>query len=373
LTNIEQDRITLSTIAIGSDADLKLMQMLAQRGKGKYYYTEQAAQIPEITTRETRVVSGSSTVESIFQPQVASASPLLESVVASSLPSLDGYVVTTPRTGAQVALQSDRRDPILVHWNYGLGRVVAWTSDLSSQWAKDWLSWPGLDQFWSQVVDWGLRSPNDPDLQASYSVNGNLVDFKVDVVNDLGVFQDGLDMRARVPTADGKTTEVRLSQTRPGRYETQFSIQKAGAYPIDIVQYSGSQVTRTESTGVVLSYPSEYRDFGVNGPNLAAVAAVTGGRVLHSPAESYDREGLDFQGQDAIPLWPWLLLLAALLFPVDVAIRRLRVDPIDLVGRGWTGGLGGISKAASWIRERQLALGERVRRRIGLAHVVNRG
>ncbi|MGH2459802.1 MAG: VWA domain-containing protein [Chloroflexota bacterium] len=373
LANIEQDKITLSTIAIGSDADLKLMQMLAQRGKGKYYYTDQAAQIPEITTRETRVVSGSSTVDSAFQPQVASDSPLLESVVASSLPRLSGYVVTTPRTGAQVALQSDRRDPILVHWNYGLGRVVAWTSDLTDKWARDWLTWPGLGQFWSQVVDWGLRSPNDPDLQASYSVTGNLVDFRVDVVNDLGVFQDGLDMRARVPTADGRTTEVPLIQTRPGRYETQFSIQKAGAYPIDIVQYTGGKVSRTESTGVVVSYPSEYRDFGVDGPNLAAVAAVTGGRVLHSPAESYDRAGLDFQGQDAIPLWPWLLLLATVLFPIDVAIRRLRVDPVDLAGRGWSGGVGGINRAGAWIRGRRRALGEGVRRRVRPAPAIDRG
>ncbi len=364
LAKIEQDRITLSTIAIGSDADLKLMQTLAQRGKGKYYYTDQAAQIPEITTRETRVVSGSSTVDSVFQPQVASDSPLLESVVASKLPTLSGYVVTTPKTGAQVALQSDRRDPILVHWNYGLGRVVAWTSDLTYNWAGDWLSWPGDSQFWSQVVDWGLRSPNNPDLQASYSVNGNLVNFRVDVVNDLGVFQDGLDLRARVPTADGRTTEVRLTQTRPGRYETQFSIKTPGAYPIDVVQYDGGKVTQSESTGVVVSYPSEYQNFGVNGPNLAAIAAVTGGRVLHSPAESFDRDGLDFQGQDAIPLWPWLLLLAAVLFPIDVAIRRLRVDPIDLIGRGWTGGRGRMRRAAGWVEGRRSALGDQLRRRI---------
>lgn len=367
LANIEQDRITLSTIAIGSDADLKLMQMLAQRGKGKYYYTDQAAKIPEITTRETRIVSGSSKVDSVFQPQVASSSPLLESVVASNLPSLGGYVVTTPRPGAQVALQSDRRDPVLVHWNYGLGRVVAWTSDLTSQWATSWLSWPQFGQFWSQVVDWSLRSPNDPDIQTSYTVNGNLVDFKVDVVNDLGVFQDGLDLRARVPAGNGKTTEVRLAQTRPGRYETQFSIQKQGAYPVDVVQYSGNQVTRSESTGVVVSYPSEYRDFGINGSNLASIAAMTGGRILHSPAESYDRTGLDFEGQDAIQLWPWLLLLAVLLFPIDVAIRRLRVDPIDAVSRGLGGGRGGIRRTASWVQERRRGVGQRVRRSLGFA------
>src|SRR6185312_17560385 len=104
------------------------------------------------------VKSGSAKVDETFQPTIVSPSPLLAGYSDASLPSLNGYVVATPKSNATVALQSNRRDPILVHWNYGLGRVVAWTSDLSSQWAKDWLSWPGLDQFWSQVVDWGLRS-----------------------------------------------------------------------------------------------------------------------------------------------------------------------------------------------------------------------
>ena len=369
LANIENDRITLSTIAIGSDADTKLMQMLAQRGKGKYYYTDQAAKIPEITTRETRIVSGSSTVEASFQPKVASPSPLLESMVASNLPNLAGYVVTTARNNAQVALQSDRRDPILVHWNYGLGRVVAWTSDLTDRWAADWLKWPQFTQFWSQAVDWSLRAPNDPDLQMSYTVNGNIVDFKVDVVNDLGVFQDGLDLRARVPTADGRTAEVRLAQTRPGRYQAQFSVQKPGAYPVDVVQYSGNQVTRSEETGVVVSYPPEYRDFGVNGSNLAALAATTGGRVLHSPEEAFDRSGLDFEGQDAIPLWPWLLAIVAVLFPMDVAIRRLRVDPLDLIRRGWSGGVGGAGRSMRWIEAQLHGTEQRSRPSLGMVDV----
>lgn len=367
LQKIEQEHITLSTIAIGSDADTKLMQMLAQRGGGKYYYTDQAAKIPEITMRETRVVSGSSKVEASFQPQVASPSPLLESIVASTLPALGGYVVTTARSNAQVALQSDRRDPILVHWNYGLGRVVAWTSDLTTRWAGDWLKWPGFTQFWNQAVNWSLRAPNDPDLQTSYTVNGNLVTFRVDVVNDLGVFQDGLDLRARVPMADGKVTEVRLTQTRPGRYEGQFTISRPGAFPVDVAQYSGNQIVRSESTGVVVSYPAEYRNFGINDSNLAAIAAVTGGRVLHDPAEAYDRAGVDFAGEEAIPLWPWLLLLATILFPIDVAIRRLRVDPIDLIRRGSSGGYRSARLMTGWLGSLPKGLIGRLRGLPGLA------
>jgi hypothetical protein len=183
-----------------------------------------------------------------------------------------------------------------------------------------------------------MRPAGDPNLQMSYSTSGGVVDFKVDVVNDSGVFQDLLDLRARVAGADGQPTEVPLIQTRPGRYEARFSMSKAGAYPVDVVQYDAKQqVVRTETTGVVVSYPSEYREFGINETSLATLAATTGGRVVTSPADSYSRQGLDFVGTDNIPLWYILLLLAAILFPLDVAIRRLRIDPLDLTARGVRG------------------------------------
>jgi uncharacterized membrane protein/Mg-chelatase subunit ChlD len=334
LQHIQDEKITLSTIAIGSDADQKLMQMLADKGSGSYYYTDDATKIPEITTRETKVVRGSAKVDASFQPLIVSPSPLLESFVGRDLPQLGGYVVTTPKRNATVALDSDRKDPLLAHWNYGLGRVVAWTADLTSTWGKDWLAWADFGRFWSQAVNWSMRPAGDPNLQMSYSTTSGVVDFKVDVVNDSGIFQDLLDLRARVAGADGQPVEVPLVQTRPGRYEARFSMSKPGAYPVDVLQYdSHQQVVRSETTGVVVSYPAEYRDFGVNESNLVALAAATGGRVVASPADSYNRAGLDFIGAESIPLWQWLLLLATILFPLDVAIRRLRVDPLDLLVR----------------------------------------
>jgi uncharacterized membrane protein/Mg-chelatase subunit ChlD len=335
LQHIQDERITLSTIAIGSDADQKLMQMLAQKGNGSYYYTDDANKIPEITTRETKVVRGSAKVDASFQPLIVAPSPLLESFVGRDLPQLGGYVVTTPKRNATVALDSDRKDPVLAHWNYGLGRVVAWTSDLTTTWSKGWLGWSDFGRFWSQTVNWSMRPPGNPNLQMSYSTSGGEVDFKVDAVSDSGIFQDLLDLRARVAGQDGQPIEVPLVQTRPGRYEARFSMNKPGAYPVDVVQYdTRGQVNQTETTGVVVPYPDEYRSFGVNDSNLVSIAAATGGRVVTSPLDSYSREGLDFVGAQSLPLWQLLLALAAILFPLDVAIRRLRIEPIDLIGRG---------------------------------------
>ena len=337
IQRMRNGKVTLSTIAIGSDADLALMQELAQQGGGRYYYAEKAKDVPQITMREARIASGAASVEGTFRPQAPSAgtdSPLLRSLRYDQLPAVTGYVVTVPKDTAHVALISEREDPLLAHWQYGLGRVVTWTSDVTPKWAADWLTWPGLAQFWSQTVRWSLRSPADPNLQVSSSVRGRHVTIRVDAADDDGVFQDLLDVRARVLTSEGQSDELRLEQTRPGRYETAFAVAAEGAYELDVTQHQGDAVVREETAGFVVPYPPEYRRFGLDAEFLARLAALGGGQVLREPREAFRRDIL-FEGQMRLPLWPWLLTAATVLFPLDVGVRRLKISPAYLRRRLW--------------------------------------
>src|SRR5207302_645535 len=68
---------------------------------------------------------------------VVDPSPILRSI-SGDLPPLSGYVATTPKERAVTALETERGHPLLAHWQYGLGRVVAWTSDAQQGWASDW-------------------------------------------------------------------------------------------------------------------------------------------------------------------------------------------------------------------------------------------
>ena len=56
------------------------------------------------------------------------------------MPILHGYVSTTAKPRADVVLKSDKDEPVLAVWQYGLGRTAAWTSDLSGQWTSDWIA-----------------------------------------------------------------------------------------------------------------------------------------------------------------------------------------------------------------------------------------
>jgi Mg-chelatase subunit ChlD len=351
LQSIASEKITLSTIAIGDDADKSLMQMLATKGGGKYYYTNNASEIPQITTKETRVVAGSKVVTASFQPSIVAPDPLIEAISGQDLPRLGGYVVTTPRKEATVVLQSDRQDPILARWYYGLGRVVAWTSDFDSQrWGPGWLGWGDFNQFLAQTMGWAMPPPDNSGLQVSSTVQGGAVDVRVDAVDGSGAYADLLDLEAKVTGANGQPVQVPLLQTQPGRYEARFAVPPQGVYPIQVAQYDSSrQVARSAISGIVVPYPAEYHAFGINQDGLAGVVALTGGSILQSPAQSFDRTGLAFTGQSRTPLWQALLAVAVLLFPIDVAIRRLRIDPARLIGRGWGRG-----------RERATGIGRRL-------------
>ncbi len=96
--------------------------------------------------------------------------------------------------------------------------------------------------------------------------------------------------------------------------------------------FKGGRATRTESTGFVVPYPAEYRYFGADETFLSRLAAITGGRILRDARASFSADGLRFQGLEWTPMWPFLIAAALLLFPLDIAMRRLQV-PTELVAR----------------------------------------
>src|SRR5207302_1677836 len=87
-------------------------------------------------------------LEAAFQAAavVADPRPTLRSL-AGDLPALSGYVATTRNDPALTALETERGHPLLAHWQYGLGRVVVWTSEAQQGWGSDWANWPAAAQF----------------------------------------------------------------------------------------------------------------------------------------------------------------------------------------------------------------------------------
>jgi uncharacterized membrane protein len=334
LTRMKAAGITLSTVgAGGGSADV--LKTLAERGGGRYYNAVNPASIPDIFLKETQQVSGQQIVEEAFFPIQTGSSPILKGL-DKGLPQLRGYNGTTAKPAAQTVLVSARDDPVLAQWQYGLGRSVAWTSDATGRWAKDWVAWDGFNRFFSQLVAWTFPGEETDGIEAEFVTQGDATRLRVRSVDSDGSARNFYETRATVVRPDLTSTEVPLQQVAPGVYEAPLGMLDPGAYALRVIQTKPGETALGRTLGLVAETPAEYRLLGTNDRLLAALRNATGGRQLQAPAEAW-RHDLRASAA-ATDLWPLLLLIALLLWPIDVALRRVSVTRRELVAaRAWLG------------------------------------
>ncbi len=316
---IAAQNITLSTVAIGAGPDLNFLEEIARLGKGRYHFTDQAATLPVIFAEETQLAMRSYIVEEPFYPHQTASSPILAGIEA--VPQLAGYVATTPKSAAQIILTTHQDDPLLATWQYGLGRAVAWTSDATGRWAQAWVRWEGFSHFWAQVVRWAIVEQSDTPVEINVSLEGKEARLVVDVADTNGEFVNGLTTQVHLVAPGGETSILDLIQTAPGRYEGTFVPQEQGAYLMRLTGSLDGQESVGLTTGWVMSYPPEYAALEGDPRYLSTLAEMGGGTVLESPADAFAHtvRGTGTRRD----LWPYLLGLATLLFPLDVGVRRL--------------------------------------------------
>jgi uncharacterized membrane protein len=326
----EENGITLSTVAVGRDA-APFLEDLAALGGGRYHFTVDAGSIPSIFTEETTLATRAYIVEEAFFPTLVNSSPILGGI--ESTPRLYGYVASTAKDLAQVILATDKDDPVLATWQYGLGRSVAFTSDATGRWAKDWVSWEGFPAFWAQAVRSTVGDSLDTALEMNITTEDGRARIILDAYNRSGEFLNGYRIDANVVAPDGEAQLLTLSQVAPGRYEAYFQPKEQGVY---LIRFSGQSNEGTagerfsETIGWTLSYSPEYLRLESDSDLLLRLATITGGKVASpDPADVFvhDLKAL----RDSRPIWPWLLALAAVLLPFDVAARRLVITRQDLM------------------------------------------
>jgi len=325
----EQNGITLSIVAVGWDA-ASYLNDLAVLGGGRYHFTADAGSIPSIFTEETTLATRAYIVEEQFFPKLVNASPVLGGI--NSVPPLHGYVAASGKDLGQVILASEKDDPVLATWQYGLGRAVAFTSDATGRWAKDWVRWGGFPTFWAQVVRYTVGESVDTALEMNIMAENGQEHIILDAYNRSGEFLNGYKIEANVVAPDGNTQAVILSQSAPGRYEAHFQPKGQGVYLIRFSGQPGESATGEgflETIGWTLSYSPEYLSLESDPDMLLRLVTTTGGNIAsEEPADVFVHDLKSFR--DAKPVWPWLLALAAVLLPFDVASRRLIVTRKDL-------------------------------------------
>jgi len=327
MQKITGDRITVSTVLISGHSGPETMIQIAEQGKGRFYNVTSPAQLPQIFIKETAVILKSAIYEEPFKPNVKSVTEVTRGMGDQNYPTLFGYVATTEKTRAETPLWTHQGDPLLAHWQYGLGRAVAFTSDARAKWSKNWLAWDRYKQFWSQIGQWSLRRLENADFTTEVVVDKGEGIITVEALDEQGNYRNFLDLQTSVVSPKGERVTVRLEQTGPGHYEAKFPTKEVGSYLLNMLEMDKGKPVGSQVVGASVSYSPEFTAPEPN-VNLLRRLAESGGGKLLNPGDLtvnpflHDR----VRTHQALDMWEWLLKLAVILFVADVGIRRIQID-----------------------------------------------
>ncbi|MEM7145711.1 MAG: VWA domain-containing protein [Verrucomicrobiota bacterium] len=316
--------ITISTVAVGSGAQVGLLQTIATAGGGEAYVTMDPTAITRIFTQDTLVHTGRMIREEAFQPSLAENHPMLANWVEGEAPPLLGYVKTNRKATAQVPLVTDHGEPLLAHWRFGLGKVTAFTSDCKSRWAPLWVGrWDGYSRIWAQILRETARPPQGQHMDIRLEEAGEVVRCFVDLLEDAGTRRNNAEVEMDVffVTTDAMGGRMQSMETRPlfqegpGMYAGSFRPEQPGVYLVRARSGTGMI-----SAGHVHQPSAEVATGRVNGDVLRRAAEVTEGGYLDGEEGRLELGGM--KTERYVALWPYLLMVLIPLILVDVMVRR---------------------------------------------------
>ena len=318
------EKITLTTLTFGSDADRLTMQNFATWGGGKYYLVTDPKTIPAIFTREIMLASRSFLVEKPVRATGNRYSEVTRGIGTNALPTFYGYVATEAKSRAVVPWEvqdGEYTSPLLAHWRYGLGRSVAFSSDAKAKWAKDWVGTESFTQTWTQVARWLIGETMGQSIDVSTEIIEGELNIAVDAFDLNGDFRNFLKGTARVVAPDLTVHEVPLRQVGPGRYEGSLNVDQDGSWLAGISMKEGERIVGQTVSEAVQPYSPEYRVQRNGAGQLAELGRLGGGGTLTEPSQVFERP----QQARLVPqpLWGHCIWLAAVLLLLDVAVRRL--------------------------------------------------
>jgi uncharacterized membrane protein len=338
LNQMRRANITVSTVGVGDGHDAAKLEMLAILGDGEYHPIDDPNDLPQVFIKEARTIRRNLIKEQTFEPiRQRTGSPIVVGLDAT--PPLQGLVLTGPKYDRRIEMPMLGPDgePLFAHWQVGLGKAAAWTSDATNRWAVDWLNWPGYGDFWSRTMRYIARPATNRDAELTTSLDGDTLRIRLDAPPPDGAAAGGnASVRGKLITPSGggedAVVDLDLKQTGPGIFEATVPARQTGSYLVNVfVTPEPGQGGEASFVAGGLSKPPgpELRRFQPDLQLLQEVAATTGGRVL-DPADPqaaalFDRSHR-FETVSSRPLrWtlmPWLIALLLL----DIANRRIAWD-----------------------------------------------
>lgn len=134
---MKSNGITLSTIVVGRIVNvISMLEELSLIGGGRCYLVESGKDLANIMSVDSVLSQVNYTVEDAFKPQRGTYDAAFAG--EDEIVQLFGYVRTTAKADADVALKTADGRPVYAKRNVGAGIAASFMSDLSGDWSRVW-------------------------------------------------------------------------------------------------------------------------------------------------------------------------------------------------------------------------------------------
>ena len=320
IKKITYDNISVSTIAIGNDADTTLLQMVSEACKGRFYSVTSSKELPNIFVKEVYLGSNEIIKEGNFPLNVNTSHQLTQNIFPNGWAELNGYISTSIKNmGTEVITTGKKNDPILSTWQYGLGKTVAWTSGIFGEWDANYIQENDYAQLWKNIIDYSCNTQN-------------LGDDSIDIVNS----GDKIILTYNAKNYTGKTNiitsmldpnqnanDITLHPVSPGKYEAEISADKNGLYHFVIQRKEDDKVINSSITASAVQFSDEYK-FTITTSAFDNFISLIGTEIDTDYNIWQKISNLNTHSKSIIE---FLLILTTVLFILDVTLRRFNITP----------------------------------------------
>ena len=311
-------KITISTIGLGQDVNRVYLERVARTAEGKPHFLLDVASLKQLVLRDVMEHTGSSVVERDTRPRVVREVEILDQARVDEAGPLRGWVKFVAKPEAETILEMDAGEesgPLLVRWQYGLGRAAVFASDAKQVWAAHWIEWDGFDVFWTNLLRDVLPRSRRVQTEAEFDAAENEIVVRHRWAESLmrQAPETLPELYALGPA--GFRHAAPIEAVGRGVYEARVPVDdRQGLFRLR----PSSELDLFPETAFYRAGPED-ADYGSNPGLLRKIAAWTGGEFNPAP-ENVFRSGR------AVPsmmnLWPGFLALALFLNLSELVARK---------------------------------------------------
>ena len=320
--------VTVSVVGLGTeqDCDANLLKDIAKRGGGECYFSNDPDEIPRIFAQDTFTVARSTFIDEPTPFAITAGFSLLGSPPGSAPPALGGYNLCYIRPQANLAAVTtdEYKGPVVAAWNAGNGRVLCYLGEADGKFSGDFTQWNQAGEFYATLARWvaGKHQPLPDDMLLTQEIRDGvcLVQLHLDPERKADPFANlpRINILHGLPGTPPARETLNLNWKNADLLEAVVPI--AGRETVlNTVEIAGQQPVTLPAA--CLPYSPEFAPDqpGRGAAALAQIATTTGGKEREEIPKVWD----DLPSKSRyVELAPWLYVLAAILFLLEIFERR---------------------------------------------------